>query len=67
MNICWGQKKTYSIKEIANFFKTKIKYLPSRKGERFGSLINNNNAKKILGYKSKIDIKDYIEKFINQN
>ena len=62
-----GTKKTYSIKEIANLFKTKIKYLPSRKGERFGSLINNNNAERILGYKSKIDIKDYIEKFINQN
>ena len=62
-----GTKKTYSIKEIANFFKTKIKYLPSRKGERFGSLINNNNALRILGYKSKIDIKDYIRKFIKQN
>ena len=62
-----GTKKTYSIKEIAKFFNSKIKYLPSRKGERFGSSLKNNNALNILGYKSTIDIKDYIKKFINQN
>ena len=32
-------------------FKTKIKYIPSRPGERFGSTMTNNNAKKILGMK----------------
>ena len=62
-----GTQKTYTIKEIAKFFNSKIKYLPSRPGERFGSTIINNNAKNILGYKSKIDIKDYIRVFINQN
>ena len=62
-----GTKKTYSIKEIAKFFNTKIKYLPSRPGERFGSTLKNNNAKNILGYKSKIDIKDYIKRFISHN
>ncbi|WP_440634163.1 NAD-dependent epimerase/dehydratase family protein [Candidatus Pelagibacter sp. HIMB1485] len=62
-----GTKKTYTIKEIAKFFNSKIKYIPSRPGERFGSTITNNNAKKILGYKSKIDIKDYINNFISQN
>ena len=62
-----GTQKTYSIIEIAKFFNSKIKYLPSRPGERFGSTIKNNNAKKILGYKSKIDIKDYIKKIISQN
>ena len=62
-----GTQKTYSINEIAKFFNSKIKYLPARPGERFGSTIKNNNAKNILGYKSKIDIKDYIKKFISQN
>ena len=62
-----GTQKTYSIIEIAKFFNSKIKYLPSRPGERFGSTIKNNNAKKILGYKSKFDIKDYIKKIISQN
>ena len=59
-----GTKKTYSIVEIAKTFKTKIKYLPFRPGERFGSKITNNNAEKILGYKAKIDIKDYIKNLI---
>jgi len=59
-----GTKKNYSIIEIAKIFNTKIKYLPSRPGERFGSKIPNNNAKKILGYKAKIDIKDYIKNLI---
>ena len=60
-----GTKKNYSIIQIAKMFKSKIKYLPSRPGERLGSIIPNDNAFKILGYKSKIDIKDYIKKFIN--
>ena len=62
-----GTKKNYSIIEIAKMFKTNIKYLPSRPGERFGSTIPNNNAKKILNYSAKIDIKDYIKEFIKKN
>ena len=46
-------------------FHSKIKYLPSRPGERLGSTIPNNNAFKILGYKSKVYIKDYISNFID--
>ena len=62
-----GTQKTYSIIEIAKMFKTKIKYLPARSGERFGSTILNNNAKKILGYKATIDIKSYINELIKKN
>ena len=62
-----GTKKTYSIIEIAKMFNSKIKYLPRRPGERFGSTITNNNAKKILGYTAKKDIKDYIKEFISGN
>ena len=56
-----GTHKTYSINQIAKMFKTRIKYLPKRKGERLGSIITNNNAKKILGYSAQIDIRDYIK------
>ena len=56
-----GTHKTYSIIQIAKMFKTRIKYLPKRKGERLGSTITNNNAKKILGYSAQIDIRDYIK------
>ncbi|WP_440651424.1 NAD-dependent epimerase/dehydratase family protein [Candidatus Pelagibacter sp. HIMB1495] len=62
-----GTKKTYSIMQIARMYRTRIKLLPSRVGERRGSTTINNNAFKILGYKAKIDIKDYIKKFINNN
>ncbi len=62
-----GTKKNYSIKDIAKMFQSKIKYIPSRPGERFGSTIPNNNAKKILGYTPKLDIKDYIKDFVLNN
>ena len=59
-----GTKKQHSIIQIAKMFKTKIRYIPQRKGERFKSSITNNNAEKILGYKSSVRISDYIENFI---
>ena len=62
-----GTKKTYSIKEIAKMFSNNLKFIKSRPGERFGSTMINDNAQKILGYKTKIDIKDYIADFINKN
>ena len=61
-----GTQKTYSINDIAKFFNSEIKFLPSRPGDRSGSTIKNNNAKSILGYKAKMDIKDYIKKFISK-
>ena len=61
-----GTKKTYSIIQIAKMFKSKIKYLPSREGDRSDSTMTNNNAKKILGYKSSKDISKYISDFINK-
>ena len=57
-------KKQYTILEIAKMFKTKIKFLPSRKGERFGASILNNNALNHLGYKPKVNINTYISNYI---
>ena len=59
--------KSYSIVQIAKMFKTKFKFIKSRPGERFGSTILNNNAKKILGFKAKKNIRDYIKNFISKN
>ena len=59
--------KPYSIVQIAKMFKTKFRFIKSRPGDRFGSTILNNNAKKILGFKAKKSIKDYIKNFINKN
>ena len=62
-----GTKKSYSVNQIAKMFKTKVKFIKSRPGERFGATMLNDNAKKILGYKANIDIKDYISDLINKN
>jgi len=56
--------KSYSILKIAKMFNTKIKFIKSRPGDRFGSTTINNNAKKILGFVAKKDIKTYIRNLI---
>ena len=33
--------KTYSINAVAKYVKTKIRYLPKRKGERYASALTN--------------------------
>ena len=57
--------KKFSILQIAKMFNTKYKYIPRRPGDRKDSIVLNNNAKKILGFKPKNTINDYIENFIN--
>ena len=60
--------KSYSILEVAKMFKSKIKFLPKRSGERYASaLINNNLSNKVYRHFGKIKLKDYVEKFILKN
>ena len=59
--------KSYSILNIAKMFGSKFKFLKSRPGDRFGSIISNNNAKKILGFTAKKNIKNYIKDFVSEN
>jgi UDP-glucose 4-epimerase len=57
-----------SIIKLAKLFKTKIIYLPERKGERFASALSRislNN--RIFRLKAKIKIKDYVENFLKDN
>ncbi len=57
-----ASKKNYSIIKVAKLFKTKIKFLPKRKGERFASALTNKNlSNKIYKHFGKIDLKNYIE------
>ena len=63
-----ANKKTFSVIEVAKMFKSNIKLLPKRPGERFASaLINKNLSNKIYKYFGKINLKNYIEKFIREN
>jgi len=71
-NKCWhysiSNKKSYSIKDIAKAFKSDLKYLPSRAGERYASsLASISLSNKIHKYFGRIDIKDYIGDFLTNN
>ena len=58
-------KKSYSILQIAKFFNSKIRFIPSRKGERYkSSFVKKINHRKLINIKAKKDIKDYILNFI---
>ena len=59
--------KKFSILQIAKMFNTKYKYISKRPGDRKDSIVLNNNAKKILGFKAKISISNYIKNFINKH
>ena len=61
-------KKTFSVLEVAKMFKSRIKLLPKRPGERYASaLINRNLSNKMYKYFGKINLKSYIENFIREN
>jgi len=61
-----GSKKLYTILEIAKMFKSKIKMLPTRPGERLSSSNPTNKSFTDLGYKARISIRDYITDFISK-
>ena len=60
-----SHKKSYTIKQVAEMFESKIRYLPSRLGERYASALTNmslnNRIIKKFGKKS---LKHYISSFI---
>ena len=62
-----GTGKSLSIMDIAKLFNHKIKKISSRQGERLSSTKINNDAYKILKYKPKIKIQDYIKYFVKNN
>ncbi len=61
-------KKSYSVYAVAKMFKTKIKFFPKRRGERYASALTSmnlsNKVNKIIG---KIDLKDYINQIIKNS
>jgi len=58
-----GNKKSYSIIEVAKLFKSNITYIKKQKGERFksGKIINT------LSFEPKINLVDYINSFLSNN
>ncbi len=63
-----ASKKSYSLIEVANMFKSKFKLLPKRPGERYVSALSNKNlSNKIFKNYGKISLKNYIDNFVNNN
>jgi len=60
-----SHKKPYKIVEVAKMFKSKIKYLPPRSGERYASALKNvSTYNKVFKRFGKISLKDYVTSFI---
>ena len=60
-----SSRKSYSILDVAKMFKSKIKYLPKRAGERYSSqLINKNLSNRIYKHFGKTDLKKYINNIV---
>ena len=63
-----ANKKSYTILEVAKMFKTKIKYLPKRAGERYSSALTDINlSNKVYKNFGKINLKDYVKIFLTKN
>jgi UDP-glucose 4-epimerase len=63
-----ASKQSYSILELAKMFKSQIKYLPKRKGERFSSALTKMNLNnKIIRLNAKIKLREYIKNFLRNN
>ena len=63
-----SNKKSHSIIDVAKMFKSKIKFLPKRAGERYASALSNSNlSNKISKHFGKINLKDYILNFLKNN
>ena len=63
-----ASRQSHSIIKLAGMFKTKIVYLPMRKGERFASALTKMNLNnRIIRLTAKIKLNDYIKNFLINN
>ena len=63
-----ASKKSYTILQVARLFKSKIKLLPKRQGERYASALTNMNlSNKVYKYFGKKKLIDYIKLFLRNN
>ena len=60
-------KESFTILQVAKLFKSKIKFLPRRKGERYASALTNlslsNKIHRVFG---KISLRDYVGDFLKK-
>ena len=62
-----SHKQSYSILEVANLFKSRIKFLPERKGERYASALSEMSlSNKVYKRFGEISLKNYINSIIKK-
>ena len=61
-----GRGNNYSINEIADMFNTKTEYIDARPGEAKETLCDTQIAERLIGYKPKRNIEDYIKGVIGE-
>ena len=62
-----SNRKSYSIIEVAKLFKSKINFLPSRRGERFASALTDMNlSNKVYKIFGKIKLSEYIGNIVKK-
>jgi len=60
-----SNRKNYSIIQVAKMFKSQIRFLPKRPGERYSSTLSHSSSKnKVFKLFGKIQLKDYINDII---
>ena len=63
-----SNKESFSILNVAKLFKSKIKLLPKRKGERYASALTSMSlSNKVYKNFGKIILRNYIENFLKNN
>jgi UDP-glucose 4-epimerase len=63
-----ASKQSFSIIELAKLFRSEIRYLPKREGERFASALTKVNLNnKIISLSAKISLKNYVSNFLSNN
>ena len=63
-----SSKESLSIIEVANMFKSKIKFLNKRPGERYASALTKMNlSNKVYRHFGKINLSKYINEFLKKN
>jgi len=63
-----ASEQSYSIMELAKLFRSKVRYLPKRAGERYASALTKMNLNnKIVRLSAKIKLKDYVNNFLSNN
>ena len=63
-----SNKESYSILEVSKLFKSKIKLLPPRRGERYASALSSLNlSNKVIKMFGKIKLKDYVHNFVKNH